>query len=73
MKSGQTSMTYQTTKTGVSKKTTAGRRAVKVIEWYFYPEFAPKSLFKNQCVKENLKIVNGKHYDVLSKASDAWS
>ena len=64
---------YQTKKTGVSKRTTAGCKQVKVIEWYFYPEFASRRLFKNKCVKENLKIVSGKHYDVLSQASNAWS
>ncbi len=66
MKSAVSHTSYQTHKTGVTKRTTAGRKAVKVIEWYFYPEFASKRLFKNKCVKENLKIVSGIHYDVLS-------
>ena len=30
-------------------------------------------LFKNKCVKTDLKQVTGKHYDVLSQASNAWS
>ena len=57
---------YKTTKTGITKRTTAGRKAIKVIEWYFYPEFAPKKLFKNKSVRADLKQVIGKHYEVLS-------
>ena len=68
-----TDHTYATQRTGITKRTTAGRKAIKVIDWYFYPEFAPKRLFKNQCVKQDLKQVTGKHYDVLSQASNAWS
>ena len=50
-RSGRTDGTYQTHRSGVSKRTTAGRKAIKVIEWYFYPEFAPKKLFKNKSVQ----------------------
>lgn len=57
----------------MTKRTTAGRKELKVIEWYFYPEFAPKRLFKNKCVQNDLKLVTGKHYEVLSQASNAWS
>jgi len=52
---------------------TAGRKELKVIEWYFYPEFASKKLFKNKCVRNDLEQVMGKHYEVLSQASNAWS
>ena len=55
------------------KKSMAGARAVKIIEWYFYPELAPKKLFKNKCVRQDLKAVTGKHYEVLSQASNCWS
>ena len=60
-------------RTGVTKRTTANCKALKVIEWYFYPEYAPKKLFKNKCVRADLKQVTGKHYEVLSQASNAWS
>ena len=63
-------MTYKTAKSGISKRTTAGRKAVKVIEWYFYPEYASKKLFKNKSVRLDLKEVAGKHYEVLSQASN---
>lgn len=67
--------TFKSGTTGVVRKNTAGRRAVKVIEWYFYPEFAPKKYFKNkkQHVERNLKIVTGSRYEELSQKSDAWS
>ena len=71
MHSGQT---FQTNKPGISKRRTAGRKAVKVIEWYFYPEFASKKLFKNtKCVKLDLKAVAGQHFEVLSQASNVQS
>ena len=57
---------YKTARSGISKRTTAGRKALKVIEWYFYPEYAPKKLFKNKGVKQDLRQVTGKHYEVLS-------
>ena len=63
-------MTNNTAKSGISKRTTAGRKAVKVIEWYFYPEYASKKLFKNKSVRLDLKEVAGKHYEVLSQASN---
>ena len=62
-----------TNKTGITKRNTAGRKAVKVIEWYFYPEYANKKLFKYNSVNQNLKKVTGKHYEVLSQASNTWS
>ena len=70
---GGTTHSIKTARTGFTKRTTAGRKALKVIEWYFYPEYAPKKLFKNKCVKTDLKQVTGKHYEVLSQASNAWS
>ena len=70
-----TGNTFKSGTAGVARKNTAGRRAVKVIEWYFYPEFAPKKYFKNkkQHVERNLKIVTGSRYEELSQKSDAWS
>ena len=38
--------TYRSGRPGIYKKMTAGLKRVKVIEWYFYPEFANKKLFK---------------------------
>ena len=55
-----------TNKAGIMRRNTAGRKAVKVIEWYFYPEYANKKLFKYNSVNQDLKKVTGKHYEVLS-------
>lgn len=71
-KSNYSGVTYKSAKTGISKITKA-KRNLKVIEWYFYPEYASKKLFKNKCVKQNLREVTGKHYEVLSQASNVWS
>ena len=39
---------------------TKGRKTLKIIEWYFYPELAPKKLFKNnKHVETNLREVTG--------------
>ena len=32
---------------GVTRQQSIGQSTIKVIEWYFYPEFANKKLFKN--------------------------
>lgn len=63
---------YKSTKSKVTNKT-SNKKAYRVIEWYFYPEFAPKKLFKNLPVQQDLRQVTGRHYEVLSQASNTWS
>lgn len=50
----------------VSKRADGHMPYYRLIEWYFYPEFAPKKLFTNQSVQWDLRQVTGRHYEVLS-------
>ena len=47
---------------------TAGLKRVKVIEWYFYPEFANRKLFKkHKHANVDLQQITGKRYEELSQ------
>ena len=63
----KTFTTYRTGRPGIYKKQTAGLSRVKVIEWYFYPEFANKKLFKrHKHANVGLRQITGKRYEELS-------